>query len=85
MRAFVLALLERYPRIDGLVNTVGGIIGARRVAEEGHELILQVNCVEKMKDAMWAVDPAYRVRYRDPRDPDQMTLDIGNWSGCCGA
>lgn len=32
--------------------------------------------IEKMKDAMWAVDPAYGVRYRDPRDPDQMVLDI---------
>jgi hypothetical protein len=32
--------------------------------------------VEKMKDAMWAVDPAYGVRYRDPRDPNQITLDI---------
>jgi hypothetical protein len=32
--------------------------------------------VEKMKDAMWAVDPAYGVRYRDPRDPAQMMLDI---------
>ncbi len=32
--------------------------------------------VEKMKDAMWAVDPAHGVRYRDPRDPAQMTLDI---------
>jgi three-Cys-motif partner protein len=32
--------------------------------------------VEKMKNAMWGVDPAYGVRYRDPRDPDQMALDI---------
>lgn len=32
--------------------------------------------VEKMKDAMWSVDPAYGVRYRDPRDPNQMMLDI---------
>ncbi|WP_260326384.1 hypothetical protein [Streptomyces sp. TLI_185] len=28
-----------------------------------HELGL-----EKMKDAMWKVDPSYGVRYRDPRD-----------------
>lgn len=32
--------------------------------------------VEKMKDAMWGVDPAYGVRYRDPRDPNQMELLI---------
>ena len=32
--------------------------------------------VEKMKDAMWAVDPVYGVRYRDPRDPAQMFLTL---------
>ena len=25
---------------------------------------------------MWSVDPSYGIRYRDPRDPGQMTLDI---------
>jgi hypothetical protein len=32
--------------------------------------------LEKMKDAMWGVDPLYGVRYRDPHDPSQMMLDI---------
>jgi three-Cys-motif partner protein len=32
--------------------------------------------VEKMKDAMWSVDPIHGVQYRDPRDPDQMFLAI---------
>lgn len=32
--------------------------------------------VEKMKEAMWSVDPIYGVQYRDPRDPDQMFLTI---------
>ncbi|WP_406124726.1 hypothetical protein OHQ89_22405 [Streptomyces canus] len=27
--------------------------------------------LEKMKDAMWKVDPSYGVRYRDPRDAQQ--------------
>ncbi|WP_251828853.1 hypothetical protein [Streptomyces sp. ATCC 21386] len=36
-----------------------------------HELGL-----EKMKDAMWKVDPSYGVRYRDPRDTQQQTLDL---------
>ncbi|MFE4606909.1 three-Cys-motif partner protein TcmP [Streptomyces niveus] len=32
--------------------------------------------LEKMKDAMWGVDPNHGVRYRDPRDPDQQQLDL---------
>ncbi|MFK3981291.1 three-Cys-motif partner protein TcmP [Micromonospora sp. NPDC050397] len=32
--------------------------------------------VEKMKDAIWAVDPYQGVGYRDPRDPNQETLPI---------
>jgi NAD(P)-dependent dehydrogenase (short-subunit alcohol dehydrogenase family) len=40
---FAQALLDRYPRIDVLVNNVGGIIGDRRVTRDGHEMTLQVN------------------------------------------
>ncbi|MET7518891.1 hypothetical protein ABZS88_36740, partial [Streptomyces sp. NPDC005480] len=36
-----------------------------------HELGL-----EKMKDAMWKVDPSYGVRYRDPRDTQQQMLEL---------
>ncbi|MCX4613145.1 MULTISPECIES: DUF5131 family protein [Streptomyces] len=32
--------------------------------------------VEKMKDAMWSVDPAYGVQYRDPKDVQQQALDL---------
>lgn len=32
--------------------------------------------LEVMKDVMWKVDPVYGVRYRDPRDRGQITLDI---------
>ncbi|MET9241198.1 three-Cys-motif partner protein TcmP [Nonomuraea sp. NPDC003709] len=32
--------------------------------------------LEKMKEAVWKVDPVRGVRYRDPRDPDQTTLDF---------
>jgi three-Cys-motif partner protein len=32
--------------------------------------------LEKMKDAMWQVDPVNGVHYRDPRDPNQMMLDF---------
>lgn len=43
VRAFAHALLASTPRIDVLVNNVGGIIGERRTTEDGHELTLQVN------------------------------------------
>jgi NAD(P)-dependent dehydrogenase (short-subunit alcohol dehydrogenase family) len=36
-------LLERYPRIDVLVNNAGGIMGEREVTADGHEKTLQVN------------------------------------------
>lgn len=32
--------------------------------------------LEKMKEVMWEVDDVTGVRYRDPRDPDQQSLDI---------
>lgn len=32
--------------------------------------------LEKMKEAMWAVDRSHGVRYRDPKDPDQQQLDL---------
>lgn len=32
--------------------------------------------LEKMKEAMWTVDPVRGVHYRDPRDPNQITLDF---------
>jgi three-Cys-motif partner protein len=32
--------------------------------------------LEKMKEAMWKVDPVQGVHYRDPRDPNQMTFDF---------
>lgn len=51
------------------------------VDEGGHGLLLVYGTssdlgVEKMKDAMWKVDPVSGSRFRDPRDPDQMSFDI---------
>lgn len=40
---FAQDLLDKYPRIDVLVNNVGGIIADRRITEDGHEMTLQVN------------------------------------------
>lgn len=51
------------------------------VDEGGHELLLIYATkselgIERMKDAMWKVDPVYGQRFRDPRDENQLTLDI---------
>lgn len=34
--------------------------------------------LEKMKDAMWNVDPVRGVHYRDPRDPGQLAFDFAS-------
>lgn len=43
VKRFAKSLIEKYPRIDVLVNNVGGIIADRRMTEDGHEMTLQVN------------------------------------------
>ncbi|MGE5353651.1 MAG: SDR family NAD(P)-dependent oxidoreductase [Acidobacteriota bacterium] len=43
VRKFALELLEKYPRIDVLVNNAGGIFPDRRITPDGHEMIFQVN------------------------------------------
>ena len=52
------------------------------VDEGGHELLLvygtgNVRGLERMKDAMWAVDPVYGQRFRDPKDVDQLCFEFG--------
>jgi three-Cys-motif partner protein len=51
------------------------------VNTRGHSLFLifgttHVRGLQKMKEAMWEVDPINGVQYRDPADPDQQLLDI---------
>ncbi|MEZ0095903.1 three-Cys-motif partner protein TcmP [Streptacidiphilus sp. EB129] len=51
------------------------------IDEKGHLLYLIFGTrhergVEKMKDAMWKVDPTTGVRYRDPKDTGQQLLDL---------
>lgn len=43
VRKFASELLEKYPRIDVLVNNAGGIFPDRRLTPDGHEMIFQVN------------------------------------------
>jgi len=57
------------------------VLGFEMVDDFGSQLWLMFGTndktgLEKMKDAMWDVDPVYGVRYRDPHDPSQMMLDI---------
>jgi three-Cys-motif partner protein len=57
------------------------VISFEMVDDSGHDLHLVFGTsdrsgLEKMKEAMWKADPVRGVRYRDPRDPDQMTLDF---------
>ena len=49
--------------------------------EDGHEIFLIFGTanklgLEKMKDAMWKVDPVHGLRFRDPRDPLQSAFAI---------
>lgn len=51
------------------------------VNTHGHSLFLifgttHVRGLQKMKEAMWEVDPIWGVQYRDPADPNQQLLDI---------
>lgn len=43
VRSLAAQLLARYPRIDVLVNNVGGVIQTRQLTEDGHEKTFQVN------------------------------------------
>lgn len=43
VRRLASELLERYETIDVLVNNAGGLMGDRRLTEDGNELTLQVN------------------------------------------
>jgi three-Cys-motif partner protein len=57
------------------------VISFEMIDDTGHDLHLvfgtsSLKGLEKMKDAMWAVDPVKGVHYRDPRDPAQMMLDF---------
>ncbi len=43
VRRLAAELDDAYPRIDVLANNAGGLMGARTVTEDGHELTFQVN------------------------------------------
>jgi NAD(P)-dependent dehydrogenase (short-subunit alcohol dehydrogenase family) len=43
VRAFAATVLDRYDRLDVLVNNAGGIISDRRTTQDGFEMTFQVN------------------------------------------
>lgn len=43
VKDFALKLLDKYPRIDVLVNNAGGIFPDMRLTPDGHEMIFQIN------------------------------------------
>lgn len=73
-------LLQRYRQT---VREAGfsHVLDFELIDEAGHALYLVFGTthrrgLEKMKEAMWEVDAVRGTGYRDPRDPDQQTLDI---------
>ena len=57
------------------------ILTFEMVDEGGHALYLffgttSVRAVEKFKDGLWEVDVVGGQRFRDPRHPDQLSLDV---------
>lgn len=57
------------------------VLNFELVGGNGHSLFLvfgttHVRGLQKMKEAMWEVDPVQGVQYRDPADPGQQLLDV---------
>lgn len=65
------------------LNSAGftDVISSEMLDDAGHDLHLVFGTkgrrgLEVMKDVMWKIDPAQGVRFRDPRDPDQIGFDF---------
>jgi hypothetical protein len=57
------------------------VVSFEMLDQHGHDLHLVFGTahragLEKMKNAMWAVDPIGGLRFRDPSDPEQGLLDF---------
>jgi len=76
-RPFLLSLYRRRLIDAGFTH----ILTFEMIDEGGHSLYLffgttNVRAVEKFKDGLWEVDGVSGQRFRDPRNPDQMSFDI---------
>lgn len=73
-------LLDLYRQRLGAAG-FGFVLTFEMIDEGGHSLFLffgttSVRAVEKFKDALWEVDGMAGQRFRDPRNPNQMSFDI---------
>ncbi|MGH4017872.1 MAG: three-Cys-motif partner protein TcmP [Pseudonocardiaceae bacterium] len=76
-RTFIVEQLDAATRDAGFRHVVR--FGLH--TNTGGELVLQfgtnnVRGLERFKDSLWNADPVAGAGFRDPNDPDQMTLDM---------
>lgn len=76
-KPFLLSLYRRRLIEAGFTQ----ILTFEMIDEGGHSLYLffgttNIRAVEKFKDGLWEVDGISGQRFRDPRNPDQMSFDI---------
>ncbi|GII53804.1 short-chain dehydrogenase [Planotetraspora thailandica] len=85
-------LLDRYERIDALVNNAGVMTPRRERTPDGHELMIQVNhlapflltnlLLDRLKDSSARVVTTSSRAARTGRlDPDDLSRDRRRWSG----
>ncbi|MBC6466402.1 SDR family NAD(P)-dependent oxidoreductase [Actinomadura alba] len=74
------ALLERCPRIDVLANNAGGLVAARQVTADGHELTFQANHLAPFLLTTLLL-PRLRASARDARVRIVTTSSLGNRFG----
>ena len=76
-KPFLVATYRESLRQAGFIY----VVSFEMLDEQGHDLHLVFGTthragLEKMKNAMWTVDPAGGVRFRDPSDPHQGVFDF---------
>ena len=76
-RTFLMGLYREALHSAGFPH----VLTFEMIDEGGHSLHLffgttNGTAVEKFKDGLWAVDGVCGQRFRDPRDPNQMSFDI---------
>ncbi|MEZ0076424.1 SDR family NAD(P)-dependent oxidoreductase [Planotetraspora sp. GP83] len=92
VRRLACDLLDRYERIDVLVNNAGVMTSERRVTADGHELIMQVNHLapflltnllfDRLKaSSARVVTTSSRAAKTGCLDPDDLSRERRRWNG----